>query len=71
MAKKKNGVNPLLAAVTGVVVGAGAAVVGVVTLKDNKNLKSVTGVVSNLVSKSGELSGLIKKDVKKSKSKKK
>lgn len=71
MAKKKNGVNPLLAAVTGVVVGAGAAVVGVVTLKDKKNLKNVTGVVNNLVSKSGEMTGLIKKDVKKGKSKKK
>ncbi len=65
--KKKNGVNPLLAAVTGIVVGASAAVVGVVTLKDNKNLKNVTGVVNNLVSKSGELTGLIKKDVKKKK----
>lgn len=68
MANKKNsGVNPLLAAVTGVVVGAGAAVVGVLTLKDNKNLKSVTGVVNNLVNKSGELTGLIKKDTKKKK----
>lgn len=65
--KKKNSVNPLLAAVTGVVVGASAAVVGVVTLKDNKNLKSVTGIVNNLVSRSGELTGLIKKDVKKKK----
>lgn len=71
MAKKKNGVNPLLAAVTGVVVGAGAAVVGVVTLKDKGGLKSVTGVVNNLVNKSGEVTGLIKKDVKKSKKKKK
>ena len=67
MAKKKSGVNPILAAVTGVVVGAGAAVVGVVTLKDNKNLKSVAGVVNNLVNKSGELTGLIKKDTKKKK----
>ena len=67
MAKKKSGINPILAAVTGVVVGAGAAVVGVVTLKDNKNLKNVTGVINNLVSKSGELTGLIKKDAKKKK----
>lgn len=65
--KNKSGANPLLAAVTGVVVGASAAVVGVLALKDKGNLKSVTGVVNNLVNKSGELTGLIKKDAKKKK----
>lgn len=63
--KKKGGINPLIAAVTGVALGAGAAVIGVVTLKDKKNLKSVTGVLNSVVNKSGELTGLIKKDVKK------
>lgn len=64
MANKKSGTNPILAAVTGVVVGASAAVVGVAAFKDKKNLKSLTGVVNNLVNKSVELTGLIKKESK-------
>lgn len=46
--KKNNSANPILAAVTGVVVGVGATLAGVMALKDKKNLKAVTGLFNNV-----------------------
>lgn len=45
---KKGGVNPVFAAVTGAVVGAGAAVAGAFVLKDKKNRDKVKKVLTNV-----------------------
>jgi gas vesicle protein len=39
--KRSKGVNPIFAAVTGAMVGAGAAIAGAVVLKDKKNRDKV------------------------------
>lgn len=44
---EKGGVNPLAAAVTGAVVGAGVAIAGVMALKDEKNRKKVQDALTN------------------------
>ena len=44
----KGGVNPVVAAVTGAVVGAGVAIAGAVALKDEKNRKKVKEVLTNV-----------------------
>lgn len=46
--EKKSGFNPVVAAVTGVVVGAGVAVAGIVALKDKKNREKVKQVLTNV-----------------------
>ncbi len=43
-----SGVNPVAAAITGAVVGAGVAVVGAVALSDEKNRKKVTDAFNNV-----------------------
>lgn len=42
------GVNPIAAGVAGAVIGAGAAVAGVVALKDKKNREKVQGVLNGV-----------------------
>jgi len=44
----KSGMNPLIAAVTGVVVGAGVAVAGVVALQDKKSRARVKRVLTHV-----------------------
>jgi len=46
--KKKGSINPVFAAVTGAVIGAGAAVAGVFVLKDKKNRNKVTKVINDV-----------------------
>lgn len=46
--KTKSGFNPVVAAVTGAIVGAGVAIAGAVALKDKKNRKEVEQVFTNL-----------------------
>lgn len=45
--KEKGGVNPVVAAVTGAVVGAGVAIAGAIALKDEKNRQKVKDVLTN------------------------
>lgn len=45
--KKQNGISPIVAAVTGVVVGAGIAVAGAVALSDEKNREKVKEALTN------------------------
>lgn len=45
--KKHNGISPIIAAVTGVVVGAGIAVAGAVALNDEKNREKVKEALTN------------------------
>jgi len=47
----KSGFNPVVAAVTGAVVGAGVAVAGAIALKDKKNRDKVKGVLNNVKDK--------------------
>ena len=49
------GVSPVVAAVTGVVVGAGLAIAGVVAMKDKKNQEKVREAVDNTKDKAAEL----------------
>ena len=44
----KNGVNPVVVAVTGAIVGAGVAVAGAIALKDKKNREKVKEILSNV-----------------------
>lgn len=46
--KKHDNVNPVVAAVTGAVIGAGVVVAGAVALKDEKNRKKVKEVFKNV-----------------------
>jgi len=46
--KNKGGINPVVAAVTGAVVGAGIAVAGAVALKDEKNRNKVKKAFSDV-----------------------
>lgn len=46
--EEKAGFNPVAAAVTGAIVGAGVAVAGIVALKDKKNRKNVRRVLDNV-----------------------
>lgn len=44
----KGGVNPVIVAVTGAIVGAGVAVAGTIALQDEKKREKVKGVLSNV-----------------------
>lgn len=46
--KRKGGLNPVVVAVTGAVVGVGVAVAGAVALKDKKNREKVKQAVTNV-----------------------
>jgi hypothetical protein len=46
--KRKSGIDPVAAAVTGAIVGAGVAVAGAVALKDKKNRENVKQVLNNV-----------------------
>ncbi|HSA83647.1 MAG TPA: hypothetical protein VLF20_02055 [Patescibacteria group bacterium] len=46
--EKKGGINPVVAAVTGAIVGAGVVVAGANALKNDKNRKKVKEVLSNV-----------------------
>lgn len=48
--EKKGGINPVVAAVTGVVIGATAAIAGAVVLSDEKNRKKVAHSFDNVKS---------------------
>lgn len=45
--KKQNGISPIVAAATGVVVGVGIAVAGAIVLNDEKNREKVKEVLTN------------------------
>lgn len=47
----KSGFNPVVAAVTGAVVGAGVAIAGAVALKDKKNREKVKEVLTEVKDK--------------------
>lgn len=46
--QKKDGVNPVVAAAAGVIVGAGVVAAGVVALNDEKNREKVKEVLANV-----------------------
>jgi len=46
--KEKGGINPMIAAVAGAVVGAGVAVAGTIILEDKKNQEKVKKVLNNV-----------------------
>ncbi|OGC55938.1 hypothetical protein A2797_02680 [candidate division WWE3 bacterium RIFCSPHIGHO2_01_FULL_48_15] len=46
--KEKGGFNPLAAAITGAIVGAGVAIAGAVALKDKKNQARVKQAFANV-----------------------
>jgi len=46
--KEKNRINPLFAAITGAVVGAGVTVASIFTFKDKKNRQKVKKVLINV-----------------------
>ncbi len=46
--KKKDGVNPVVAAAAGAIVGAGVAAAGVVALNDERNREKVKEVLANV-----------------------
>lgn len=50
----RGGVNPVMAAVTGLVVGAGAAVAGAIAFNDKKNRDKVAKVLSDTNDKAQE-----------------
>jgi len=45
--KKKSGINPVAAAVTGLIVGAGATIAGAIALNDKNNRKKITTAVTD------------------------
>lgn len=47
----KGGVNPVTAIITGVVIGAGVAVIGTIALKDKKNREKVKEALSSVKDK--------------------
>ena len=51
MIDKRNGINPMVAAVAGAVVGAGVAVAGTLILKDKKNQEKVKKVLKDVKNK--------------------
>lgn len=48
---EKGGINPIAAAVAGMVIGAGAAVAGAVVLSDEKNRKNIKKAMTNVKNK--------------------
>ena len=63
--KKKGGVNPVFATVTGAVIVAGAAVAGAFALKDKKNRNKVKKVLTNVKDQAVGYMEKIQKEAKK------
>jgi gas vesicle protein len=66
--KRKSGIDPVAAAVTGAIVGAGVAVAGAVALKDKKNREKVKQVLNNVKDQAVGYMEKMQKDVKSKKS---
>jgi enamine deaminase RidA (YjgF/YER057c/UK114 family) len=60
----KGSMNPIIAAVSGAIVGAGAVVAGVVALNDEKNREKAKHVLHDVKDHSVEAFNNVKKDVK-------
>lgn len=61
--EKKDGFNPVVAAVTGAVVGAGVAIAGAVALRDEKNREKVKDVLTSAKDRAGDYMEDVKKAV--------
>jgi uncharacterized membrane-anchored protein YhcB (DUF1043 family) len=60
---KKSGINPVAAAVTGAVIGAGAVVAGAIAMKDKNNQEKVEKVVNDTKEKFDQFRGKVKEVV--------
>lgn len=63
----KGGVNPVVAVVTGAIVGAGVAVAGAVALNDKKNREKVKKVLTNAKDQAVEYVEKMQKEMKEEK----
>ena len=62
---KNSGINPVAAAVTGLIVGAGAAVAGAIVLNDKNNREKITTAVTDVNNHVQETMDKAEKKVKK------
>jgi uncharacterized membrane-anchored protein YhcB (DUF1043 family) len=61
--KEKKRINPLFAAITGAVIGAGVTVASVFTFKDKKNQQKMKKVLTNVKDQAEKYVGQIEKKV--------
>ncbi len=64
-AEENGGINPIVAAVTGVAIGAGIAAAGVVAFKDKKNREKIKDMLTNAKDQTNEYISNMQKTEKK------